>query len=158
MADSKQRTWRHAKTTLFGQCRIIARQVHCGLFWYVLSSFVIYTTHHHPFIKGTSEYFWYNDINVLQFGSLANGSFVAQWKNNITTPLLAPIQPMFPDDDSLSSTQKIGIALAVIGIVVLIIILGSWYFGEPVKHLIGRSYYGIIWSIRYEIIIPVYVP
>ncbi|KAJ8653901.1 hypothetical protein O0I10_010468 [Lichtheimia ornata] len=97
---------------------------------------------------GTSEYFWYNDINVLQFGSLANGSFVAQWKNNITTPLLAPIQPMFPGDDSLSSTQKIGIALAVIGIVVFIIILGSWYFGEPVKHLIGRSYYGIIWSIR----------
>lgn len=89
---------------------------------------------------------------MLQFGSLANGSFVAQWKNNITTPLLAPIQPMFPGDDSLSSTQKIGIALAVIGIVVFIIILGSWYFGEPVKHLIGRSYYGIIWSIRYGII------
>lgn len=104
----------------------------------------------HRSIKGTSEYFWYNDINVLEFGTLANGSIVAQWKNNITTPLLAPIQPMFPEDDSLSSSQKIGIALAVIGLVLLIIVLGSWYFGEPVKHLIGRSYYGIIWSIRYE--------
>ena len=111
------------------------------------------------FIKGTSEYFWYNDINVLQFGTFANGSYVAQWKNNITTPLLAPAQPMFPPNDTLSSSQKIGIALASIVIIVAMIVIGSWYFGEPMKHLIGRSYYGIIWSIRYAInIILMHVP
>ncbi|KAI9311745.1 hypothetical protein BX666DRAFT_1995218 [Dichotomocladium elegans] len=94
---------------------------------------------------GTSEYFWYNDINLLEFSTLSDGTEIGIWRTNISAPLPEPVSEK---TETLSLEQKTGIAIGSFIVFVAFTLFASWYFRESVRQFINRSYRGVVWTIR----------
>ncbi|KAI9484433.1 hypothetical protein BDB00DRAFT_878857 [Zychaea mexicana] len=94
---------------------------------------------------GVSEYFWYNDINVLRFYTFENGSLGTEWTANLDYPAqMAEIGSS--SNTSLSIETKMAIAVGVLAAVVVTVAYVSWYHRDSAKVMLGRSYRCLIWT------------
>ncbi|KAI8147560.1 hypothetical protein BJV82DRAFT_596022 [Fennellomyces sp. T-0311] len=96
---------------------------------------------------GVSEYFWYNDINVLRFYTAPNGSLTAEWTTNLNIPPISQDIP-FSNNYSLSNEIKMAIAVGALAALVATLAYISWYYRDSAKEMLGRSYRCLIWTSR----------
>ncbi|KAI9257369.1 hypothetical protein BDA99DRAFT_585167 [Phascolomyces articulosus] len=96
---------------------------------------------------GVSEYFWYNDINVLRFRTTQNGTVVADWTPNLDMPPQLT-QIGFFTNASLSAEAKMAIAVGALAAAIVTVAYISWYYRDSAKEMLGRSYRCLIWTSR----------